>query len=113
MLVGLEFDTVIIAGAVDGFYPGVGAFDIENDEDRQAEIAAADRRAWYEAMGTARRTLVVSTFQKDRAEVALRSGMQVHRIRDEHGQAMARLAPSRFALELGPEAPALETTLER
>lgn len=113
MLVGLEFDTVIIAGAVDGFYPGVGAFDIENDEDRQAEIAAADRRAWYAAMGTARRTLVVSTFQKDRAEVALRSGMQVHRIRDEHGQAMARLAPSRFALELGPEAPALETTLER
>lgn len=113
MLVGLEFDTVIIAGAVDGFYPGVGAFDIENDEDRQAEISAADRRAWYAAMGTARRTLVVSTFQKDRAEVALRSGMQVHRIRDEHGQAMARLAPSRFALELGPEAPALETTLER
>ena len=113
MLVGLEFDTVIIAGAVDGFYPGVGAFDIENDEDRQAEIAAADRRAWYAAMGTARRTLVVSTFQKDRAEVALRSGMQVHRIRDEHGQAVARLAPSRFALELGPEAPALETTLER
>ena len=113
MLVGLEFDTVIIAGAVDGFYPGVGAFDIENDEDRQAEIAAAGRRAWYAAMGTARRTLVVSTFQKDRAEVALRSGMQVHRIRDEHGQAMARLAPSRFALELGPEAPALETTLER
>lgn len=113
MLVGLEFDTVIIAGAVDGFYPGVGAFDIENDEDRQVEIAAADRRAWYAAMGTARRTLVVSTFQKDRAEVALRSGMQVHRIRDEHGQAMARLAPSRFALELGPEAPALETTLER
>lgn len=113
MLVGLEFDTVIIAGAVDGFYPGVGAFDIENDEDRQAEIAAADRRAWYAAMGTARRTLVVSTLQKDRAEVALRSGMQVHRIRDEHGQAMARLAPSRFALELGPEAPALETTLER
>lgn len=113
MLVGLEFDTVIIAGAVDGFYPGVGAFDIENDEDRQAEIAAAERRAWYAAMGTARRTLVVSTFQKDRAEVALRSGMQVHRIRDEHGQAMARLAPSRFALELGSEAPALETTLER
>lgn len=113
MLVGLEFDTVVIAGAVDGFYPGVGAFDIENDEDRQAEISAADRRAWYAAMGTARRTLVVSTFQKDRAEVALRSGMQVHRIRDEHGQAMARLAPSRFALELGPEAPALETTLER
>lgn len=113
MLVGLEFDTVVIAGAVDGFYPGVGAFDIENDEDRQAEISAADRRAWYAALGTARRTLVVSTFQKDRAEVALRSGMQVHRIRDEHGQAMARLAPSRFALELGPEAPALETTLER
>ena len=113
MLVGLEFDTVVIAGAVDGFYPGVGAFGIENDEDRQAEISAADRRAWYAAMGTARRTLVVSTFQKDRAEVALRSGMQVHRIRDEHGQAMARLAPSRFALELGPEAPALETTLER
>lgn len=113
MLVGLEFDTVIIAGAVDGFYPGVGAFDVENDEDRQAELAAADRRAWYVAMGTARRTLVVSTFQKDRAEVALRSGMQVHRIRDEHGQAMARLAPSRFALELGPEAPALETSLER
>ena len=112
MLVGLEFDTVIIAGAVDGFYPGVGAFDIENDEDRQAEIAAADRRAWYAAMGCARHTLIVSTFQKDRAETALRSGMQVHRIRDEHGCAMARLAPSRFALELGPEAPTLETSLE-
>lgn len=113
MLVGLEFDTVIIAGAVDGFYPGVGAFDVENDEERQAELAAADRRAWYAAMGCARRTLIVSTFQKDHAETALRSGMQVHRIRDEHGQAMARLAPSRFALELGPEAPMLETALER
>ncbi len=112
MLAGLEFDTVIIAGAVDGFYPGVGAFDVENEEDRQAEIAAADRRAWYVAMGCARRAFVISTFQKDRAETALRSGMQVHRIRDEHGCAMARLAPSRFALELGPEAPALETSLE-
>lgn len=112
MLVGLEFDTVIIAGAVEGFYPGVGAFDVENDGGRQAEIVAADRRAWYAAMGCARRALVISTFQKDRAETALRSGMQVHRIRDEHGQAMARLAPSRFALELGPEAPTLETSLE-
>ena len=35
------------------------------------------------------------------------------RIRDEHGEAWARLAPSRFALELGPEAPVLETALER
>ena len=113
MLVGLEFDTVIIAGAVDGFYPGVGAFDVENDEDRQRQISEADRRAWYLAMGCARRTLIVSTFQKDRAETALRSGMQVHRIRDEHGEAWARLAPSRFALELGPEAPVLETVLER
>mgnify|MGYP004481982677 CR=1 FL=1 len=113
MLVGLEFDTVIIAGAVDGFYPGVGAFDVENDEDRQRQISEADRRAWYLAMGSARRTLIVSTFQKDRAETALRSGMQVHRIRDEHGEAWARLAPSRFALELGPEAPVLETALER
>ncbi|RDB57498.1 UvrD-helicase domain-containing protein [Senegalimassilia anaerobia] len=113
MLVGLEFDTVIIAGAVDGFYPGVGAFDVENDEDRQRQISEADRRAWYLAMGCARRTLIVSTFQKDRAETALRSGMQVHRIRDEHGEAWARLAPSRFALELGPEAPVLETALER
>ena len=113
MLVGLEFDTVIIAGAVDGFYPGVGAFDVENDEDRQRQISEADRRAWYLAMGCARRTLIVSTFQKDRAETALRSGMQVHRIRDEHGEAWARLAPSRFALELGPEAPVLEPALER
>lgn len=113
MLVGLEFDTVIIAGAVDGFYPGVGAFDVENDEDRQRQISEADRRAWYLAMGCARRTLIVSTFQKDHAETALRSGMQVHRIRDEHGEAWARLAPSRFALELGPEAPVLETALER
>lgn len=108
MAVGLSFKECVIAGAVDGFFPCAEAFDINFDEDRQRGFVSQDRRCWYSVIAKASETLVVSFFQKDAAETAIKLSMQVARIRDEHGRAMAQLSPSRLVDELGPEAPGVE-----
>ncbi len=111
MSCGLEFDTVIFAGAIEGFYPALETMGVENDDIRNEEIRKQERQEWYAAMTKARRAFVASTVAKDEANTASALGMHVHRIRMEDGKSMAILAPTPYLEEMGAEAPGFEATL--
>lgn len=111
MSCGLEFDTVIIMGAVEGFYPARVTIGAELDDERKAEVRRQERREWYAAMGKARRAFIVSTVAKDRSAAAASLGMYAHRIRMENNESMAILAPTPYVEEMGDEAPGFASSL--
>lgn len=111
MSCGLSFDTVIFAGAVEGFYPARVTIGVELDDERIEEIRRQERRSWYAAMTKARYAFIVSTVQKDEANTAAALGMYAHRIRMEDGKSMAVLAPTPYLDEMGDEAPGFVSTL--
>lgn len=108
---GLSFDTVIIMGAVEGFYPAALLLGPELDDEQVALRKSQERRDWYNAMTRARHALVISTIQKDEANTAAALGMRARRIRMEDGKSMAILTPSCYVAELGEEAPGMEASL--
>lgn len=108
---GMSFDTAIITGAVEGFYPAAVLLGPEYDDERVAEAERDERRAWYNVMTKSRYELVVSTVQKDESNTAAALGMRAHRIRMEDGKSMAVLAPSGYLAEMGEDAPGIEASL--
>lgn len=108
---GLSFDTVVVAGMVDGFYPCADAFGDSYDDEMKDELRAADRRCLYAAMSAAECRLAITCFQKDEAAAAQVLGMHVRRIRQESGSRMAVLSTSSFIDEMGDAAPAFEAAL--
>lgn len=108
---GLSFDTVIITGAVEGFWPSFKSIDLTCDDDVREALQDGERRAWYSALGKARRHVVISTVQKDESNTAAALGMWVHRIRMENGASMATLAPTTYLDEMGPDLPPFEGSL--
>ncbi len=113
MMSGMSFDTVVIAGAVEGFYPPAKAIDVTCEDAQRAALLLQDRCAWYSALCKARRALVVSCVQKDEANTAAALGMWAHRIRMENGKGMAVLAPCPYLEEMGDAAPGFEATLQK
>lgn len=111
MSCGLEFDTVIFMGAVEGFYPNINTYGAQFDDERIADIRKQELREWYAAMTKARYGFVCSTVQKDESNTAASLGMHVHRIRMENGKSLAILAPTPYIEEFGDAAPCFETTL--
>ena len=111
MTVGMEFDTVIFTGCIEGFYPALATLGPEFDDERIAELQRAERREWYCAMTKARHAFVASTVQKDESNTATALGMHVRRIRMEDGKSMAILAPTRYLDEMGAEAPGFEAMI--
>ena len=111
MTCGMEFDTVIFAGCIEGFWPALVTLGVEYDDDRIAEVRRDERRTWYAAMTKARYSFVASTVQKDEANTAQALGMHVRRIRMEDGKSMATLAPTRYLDEMGAEAPGFDAEL--
>ena len=111
MTCGMEFDTVIFAGCIEGFWPALITLGVEYDDDRIAEVRRDERRTWYAAMTKARYAFVASTVQKDEANTAQALGMHVRRIRMEDGKSMATLAPTRYLDEMGAEAPGFDAAL--
>ena len=111
MSCGMEFDTVIITGAVEGFYPARKTIGTELDDDRIRELRLQERRAWYAAMTKARYAFICSTIQKDESNTAAALGMYAHRIRMENGKSLAILAPTPYMEEFGEDAPCFEAAL--
>ena len=108
---GMEFDTVIIMGAIEGFYPARKTIGVELDDEHIVQVRLQERREWYSAIVKARYALVCSTIQKDESSAAEKLGMYAHRIRMENGKSLAILAPSPYLEEFGEEAPCIETSL--
>ncbi|ACV21670.1 ATP-dependent DNA helicase PcrA [Slackia heliotrinireducens] len=111
MACGMSFDTVILMGCVEGFYPAAKALGVEFDDERRAEMQRAERRLWYAAMTKARYGFVASTIQKDEANTAASLGMHAHRIRMEDGRSMAILSPSCYLAEMGDAAPGFQSRI--
>lgn len=111
MSCGMEFDTVIITGAVEGFYPAYETIGTELDDERIHELRLQERRLWYVAITKAHHTLICSTIQKDESNTAASLGMYAHRIRMENGKSLAILAPTPYLDEFGSEAPCMESSL--
>lgn len=111
MSCGMEFDTVIFAGAVEGFYPALETMGSKFDDERIGEIRRQERREWYAAMTKARYAFICSTVQKDESNTASSLGMHAHRIRMENGKSLAILAPTPYIEEFGEEAPCFEASL--
>lgn len=111
MACGLEFDTVVMAGMVDGFLPSTMTFSEELTAERQNELRATERRAVYACAGKAESELVLSFFARDEANTAEAMGMQVRRIRAVNGKRMAILAPSAFIAEMGDTVPGEDANL--
>ena len=111
MFCGLEFDTIILAGAVDGFYPSTDTFGEKLDEERQNELRNEERRSLYAAITKASRTVVISCFQRDDANTASALGMWVRRIRVIDGKRFAILSPSSFIDEFGQTVPGFDAKL--
>lgn len=102
---GLSFDTVIIAGAVDGFVPVRDAFEaVQTDEQRTATMNR-QRRVFYSAIGKARAHLLISFFAHADLELAERTKMLVARVRADEGRRIALLRPSCFLEEAGSSCP--------
>ena len=96
---GLKYDNIFIFSCIDGFMPARDAFEmVSTDEDRQ-NIMDNERRAFYRAVASAKKRLVVSYFTKAQLEVAERAKMQVARIRSEGNERMALVRPSVFLSE--------------
>lgn len=112
MACGLSFDTVIVTGMVDGFYPPTAAFGTEHDEGFQAEVKAAARRELCALVAKASSTLVLSSFQKDESNTAAALGMWVRRIRREDGRSLAVLSPSCLFDDMGDAIPGFDAKLE-
>lgn len=111
MSCGMEFDTVIFTGAVEGFYPALETIGVELDDERISEIRKQERREWYAAMTKTRYAFICSTVQKDESNTAASLGMHAHRIRMENGKSLAILAPTPYIDEFGDEAPCFEASL--
>lgn len=111
MSCGMEFDTVIITGAVEGFYPARETIGTKLDDSQVQDIRLQERRAWYSAMTKARYAFVCSTIQKDESNTAESLGMYAHRIRMENGKSLAILAPTPYVEEFGQTAPCIESKL--
>ena len=111
MAVGQQFDTVVVAGFVDGFYPPMEVFGIEMEDDRKAQVVQEMRRALYLVTQAARKTLIFSCFARDDAVSATKLGMRVRRIRDIDGKRMGILSPSSYLDELADAAPGVDTHL--
>lgn len=111
MCCGMEFDTTVIMGAVEGFYPAADLLGPKFDDEQVALRKNQERRDWYNVMTKTRHALIVSTIQKDESNTAAALGMHAHRIRMEDGASRAILAPSCYMAEMGEDAPGIETSL--
>lgn len=111
MAIGLEFDIVILVGAVDGFYPVSRVYDLACDEEQADAARAQERRTWYSLLSKTCDTFVLSCFSRDEANTATALGMHVHRMRSEGGKSLAVLAPSPYIDELGGAAPGFDSAL--
>ncbi len=105
-LVGCEFDTLVVAGMVDGMLPRRAHFDIEKTDEARAQALDEDRARLRLACTRARRRLVLSTFVQTTIEVADRSNMQIRRITAAGGSRVALVSPSLYLGEMVPAAPA-------
>jgi hypothetical protein len=84
-------------GLVEGFFPVAGATD-------EAAVQA-QRRALLSAVSNTPETIVLSSFKRITPDEATKLHLPFTRLRREHGEQLAVLAPSRFIGEMGSFAP--------
>ncbi len=106
-MAGLDFGTVIIAGAVDGFLPHSGSR-AGSAQSRDFDTDA-QRALFCSAAAKARDELIISLFQKAPENVAADFGMRVMRKKTENGQSVAMLRPSPFIASAGNAAPGAQS----
>lgn len=105
LIQGLDPRHVIACGLIEGYIPAISHADlVEFAPATQAKLAAA-RRNFYNAIGKARETLVLSTIQRAGTDLAHKLRMDARRIKREHGREVAVLARSCFIDEAGDAAP--------
>ncbi len=105
-LAGTNYDNVLIAGAVDGYYPDRAAFEVVSTDEEPDRVLNRDRRAFSGAAAKASRHLVVSYFSQAPLELAERTKMQVARVRaGAEGERIAIARPTCFIGEAGNAAP--------
>ena len=102
---GTDYDTVIFAGAVDGFMPSYAAFEKESTEELRERTMNQDRRLFYATVSKARERVIFSVFSKAELQLAERTKMYVVRKKVENGTHMAILRPSTFLDEAGDARP--------
>ena len=98
-LCGLEFDIVLVLGAVNGFYPRRDAFEVVSTDDERNNLMMRDGAAFRNAVSKATRELAVSYFSKSDLELAERAKMLVSRVRSENERRIALVHPSCFLEE--------------
>ena len=102
---GLDPKLVIAAGCIEGFVPAVPHDRIEAGEPAALARVDAERRAFYNGVGKARRRLVLSCIQRADADLAARLKMDARRVKNEHGRRVAVFSRSCFVEQAGNAAP--------
>ena len=104
-LCGTEYDNVFVVGAIDGFFPVRGAFEVVSTDGERNRVMDAERRDFMSGVAKAKHLLVLSHFSKSELELAERTKMQVVRVKSENGKRMAIVRPTMFLSEAGDAAP--------
>lgn len=104
-LCGTEYDNIFVVGAVDGFFPVRGAFEVISTDGERNRVMDAERRDFMSGIAKAKHLLVLSHFSKSELELAERTKMQVVRVKSENGKRMAIVRPTMFLSEAGDAAP--------
>ena len=96
-VVGIDCDTLVVTGFVNGFIPSRDYFDTTIATiDKQGKMHAEDTQRVYNLVGLAHKTLVLSRFTSIELENAERLKLKIDRIRMKDGERMCTIAPSDF-----------------
>jgi DNA helicase-2/ATP-dependent DNA helicase PcrA len=113
----LEAKLVIITGMVEGLVPAISSRNIDHGGTAGEGVDASthkrhqERCALYDTLSRATSELVFSYFQQADVSTAKKLGMEVRRLRPEHGNDWALLAPSSFLDEMGHAVPGVVARL--
>ena len=98
---GLDPKLVIVAGCIDGFVPAVPHTLLDAADPAAQAKVDAERRAFYNGAGKARRRLVLSYAQRADADLAAKLKMDARRVKNEHGRRVAVFSRSCFVEQAG------------
>lgn len=94
-LAGFKPRILVFCGAVNGILPKASYFDAAQlEDDKRERMRRKDDAALHLALSRATERVYVTGFADIGLEQAERLGLEVHRIRAEHGRRIARVLPS-------------------
>jgi DNA helicase-2/ATP-dependent DNA helicase PcrA len=108
-LTGLSPQTVVLVGLNDGLMPPDSCFANSTAEPERESSRKKHEALFWDAVGKASKTLVVSTVQKMEQKTAESLGIRIMRLKTEQGKTMAMLSPSSFLQEAGSLIPGSES----